>query len=66
VATHIIVLNLAILEPIAEFRKLTASLPTPTTRSTMATMVRTIRPIYKKDSKSTVLMRDKDDKYFLS
>ena len=36
VATHIVVLNLAIRHPSAEFKKLTASLLTPTKRSKIA------------------------------
>ena len=54
-ATHIIVLNEATLEPIAEFRKFTASFPTPTIRSAIAKQARTTILTIKNISNISVL-----------
>lgn len=51
VAIHIIVRNGATLDPMAELRKLTASLPTPTIRSDTASIARTLIPNKRNNSK---------------
>jgi hypothetical protein len=56
VATIIMVLKLATRAPIAEFKKLTASFPTPTEISIMATTARIITAIKRNASKIDLVL----------